>query len=186
MRKHVELNTVPRTESGKPSGKSNVAGSREVAASAPFDRRIISTMQDMERMMEEAFHRPFFGMNIQPFRHLFHELGSYGDITPYVDIYEAEGDVVVKAELPGMKREDISVSIANGSISIIGTKKSEEKVEQKDFLRLERSFGSFNRTLSLPENLDTEHAKASFKDGVLEVHLPKTSTKSAHRQIKVE
>jgi HSP20 family protein len=186
MRKHMELRSVPRTESEKTTGKSTATGSREVAPSAPLERRIISTMQDMERMMEEAFHRPLFGMNIQPFRHLFHELGSYGDITPYVDIYEAEGDVVVKAELPGMKREDINVSIANGTISITGSKKSEEKVEQKDFLRLERSFGSFNRTLSLPENLDTDHAKASFKDGVLEIHLPKTGTTSAHRKIKVE
>lgn len=186
MRKHMELRSVPRTEPDKTTGKSTAAVNREVVPSAPFERRIISTMQDMERMMEEAFHRPLFGMNIQPFRHLFHELGSYGDITPYVDIYEAEGVVVVKAELPGMKKEDIAVSIANGSISITGSKRSEEKVEQKDFLRLERSFGSFNRTLSLPEDLDTEHARASFKDGVLEVHLPRTGRKGSHRQIKVE
>ena len=186
MRKHMELRSVTRAETERSTVKPVVSGSREVVPAATIERRIITSLQDMERVMEGAFNRPLFGMNIQPFRHLFHELGSYGEITPYVDIYEAEGDVVVKAELPGMKREDINVSIANGSISISGSRKSEEKIEQKDFLRLERSFGSFNRTLSLPEDLDIDHARASFKDGVLEVHLPKTGTESSQRQVKVE
>ena len=186
MRKHQELRSVPRADTERMGKTPAETGGRELMPAATIERRIISSLHDMERMMEDAFNRPLFGMNMQPFRHLFHDLGSYGDITPYVDIYEAEGEVVVKAELPGLKREDINVSIANNSITIAGSKKTEENVEQRDFLRLERTFGTFNRTLTLPENLDSDHAKATFRDGVLEIHLPKTGTASLHRQVKIE
>jgi HSP20 family molecular chaperone IbpA len=91
-----------------------------------------------------------------------------------VDIFEDGNDVVVKAELPGMKKEDIDVNISDDVITISGEKKSEEKVEKKDYYRLERSYGSFTRTLRLPAETQTDKAKASFKDGILEVRMPKT------------
>jgi HSP20 family protein len=165
--------------------KSAKTGTVETVPATTVERRIFSTINDVERMMEEAFHRPFFGLNTLPIRHLFHELGSFGEFTPAVDIFEEKGEVVVKAELPGMQKANISVKVVGNDIIINGEKKTEEKIERKDYLRVERSHGSFNRTVSLPEGCDTEHAKASFKDGVLEVRLPRTGRKGLERQINV-
>ncbi len=186
MRRQAELRTVSREKTGGSTLKSVKSGAQETLPATTLERRIFSTINDMERMMEEAFHRPFFGAGTLPLRHLFHELGSFGEFAPVVDIFEEKGEVVVKAELPGMKKDDISVKVVGNEIIINGEKKTEEKVERKDYLRVERSHGSFNRTLGLPEGCDTEHAKASFKDGVLEVRFRRTGAKGAARQISVK
>ncbi len=185
MRRQAELRTVSGEEKGRTALKSVKSGTVETMPATTMERRIFSTISDMERMMEEAFHRPFFSAGTLPLRHLFHELGSFGEFAPVVDIFEEKGEVVVKAELPGMKKDDISVKVVGNEIIINGEKKTEEKIERKDYLRVERSHGSFNRTLSLPEGCDTEHAKASFKDGVLEVRFRRTGAKGAARQIRV-
>src|SRR5690242_3134737 len=186
MRRQAELRTIPSEKIRDTALKSVKSGTQETLPSTTLERRIFSTISDMERMMEEAFHRPFFGAGTLPLRHLFHELGSFGEFAPAVDIFEEKGEVVVKAELPGMKKSDISVKVVDNAIIINGEKKSEEKVERKDYLRVERSHGTFSRTLSLPEGCDTEHAKASFKDGVLEVRFRRTGAKVAAQQITVE
>lgn len=185
MRRQAELRTVSQDEKGSIPVKSVKSGAHETMPTATLERRILSSINEMERMIEDTFHRPFFGMNTLPFRHLFHELGSFGDITPSVDIYEEKGEVVVKTELPGMKREDVNVKLIDNNLIISGEKKTDEKVERKDYLRLERSYGSFNRTLSLPEGIDSEHVKASFKDGVLEVRVPIKGAIGKVRQINV-
>ena len=82
--------------------------------------------------------------------------------------------MVVKAEIPGISKDDLNVSLTEDSLTISGEKKQEEKVEKKDFHRVERSYGSFSRSFRLPDNVDGSKAKASFKDGVLEVRIPKT------------
>ena len=102
-----------------------------------------------------------------------------------MDIYEEGNDIVVKAEIPGMKKEEIHVDINEKAITISGEKKKEEKVEKKDYVRLERSYGSFARTFGLPAEVQTEKARATFKDGVLEVRVPKTA-EAARRTRKVE
>jgi HSP20 family protein len=91
-----------------------------------------------------------------------------------IDVFEDEIDVIVKAELPGLAKEDLDVNIAGNVITISGEKKAEEKVEKKNYHRLERSYGSFTRTVRLPAETRSEEARASFKDGVLEVRIPKT------------
>ena len=134
------------------------------------EKGFFSPFEEMERWFEEAFRRPFFAPSWMPrFR-----IPEVGVTFPTVDIFEDGNDVVVKAELPGMRKEDIEVNIADDVITISGEKKTEEKVEKKDYYRLERSFGSFTRTLRLPAETQTDKAKASFKDGVLEVKIPKT------------
>lgn len=134
------------------------------------ERGFFSPFEEMERWFEEAFRRPFFAPSWLPKI----RLPEFGATYPTVDIFEDGNEVVVKAELPGMKKEDIEVNISDDVITISGEKKTEEKVEKKDFYRLERSFGSFTRTLQLPAEIQTDKAKASFKDGVLEVRIPKT------------
>lgn len=135
---------------------------------------IWSTLDDMERMMEESIHRPFlFDFGFRPISRLLHDLRGELEITPHVDIYTVGNEVVMKAELPGMKREDITVNVVDNDLTISGEKKTEEKIERKDYLRVERSYGTFNRTLHLPEGCMTDKLTASFKDGMLEVRVPR-------------
>ena len=141
---------------------------------------IWTTLDDMERMMEETIHRPFlFDFGFRPISRFLHDLRVDAEINPYVDIYTLGNEVVMKAELPGMKREDISVNVIDNTLTISGEKKNEEKVERKDYLRLESSYGTFNRTLHLPDGCITDKVTATFKDGVLEVRVPRTGSGTA-------
>jgi len=103
---------------------------------------------------------------------------------PVVDFYEEKDDLVVKAELPGMEKQDIEVNVIDHSLTIKGEKKKEEDVEEENYYRSERAFGSFRRSLELPSDVQAEKAKASFKNGILEVRLPKTEVAKA-KEIKV-
>jgi HSP20 family protein len=134
------------------------------------EKGFFSPFEEMERWFEEAFRRPFFAPSWMPRL----RIPDVGTSYPSVDIFEDGNDVIVKAELPGMKKEDIEVNISDDVITISGEKKTEEKVEKKVYYRLERSFGSFTRTLRLPAETRTDRAKASFRDGILEIRLPKT------------
>ena len=144
---------------------------RELTLSEPH--RLLTPFEDMERWFEEAFRKPFFAPSWMPRIRLPEMMG---EVSPSVDIFEDGNSVVVKAEVPGMRKEDIEVNLTQDTITISGHKKEEEKVEKKDFYRLERSFGSFTRKLRLPTDILTDKAKASFKDGVLEVRIPKSPT----------
>jgi HSP20 family protein len=92
---------------------------------------------------------------------------------PPVDVYEEGGSIVVKAELPGVKKEEIEVHLTDGALTISGKKEKEEKVERKDYRRVERAAGVFSRTITLPAEVELEKVTASFKDGVLEIRAPK-------------
>ena len=94
--------------------------------------------------------------------------------TPALDVYEEKDNFVVKAELPGMKKEEIEVSFQDGSLSISGERQSETKHDDAEVYRAERFFGRFQRTVTLPASVATDKVKASYKDGVLTVTLPKT------------
>jgi HSP20 family protein len=92
---------------------------------------------------------------------------------PPVDVYEEGGSLVVKAELPGMKREEIEVELSGAELTISGKKEREEKVERKDYRRYERSSGAFRRIITLPAEVELEKVTASYKDGILEIRAPK-------------
>ena len=94
--------------------------------------------------------------------------------TPALDLSENKDSFVVKAELPGMKREDIEVSLHEGTLSISGERKSEEKHKDAEVYRAERFFGRFQRTVTLPTAVAGDKVKAQYKDGVLTITLPKT------------
>jgi HSP20 family protein len=94
--------------------------------------------------------------------------------TPALDVYEEKDSFVVRAELPGMKKEEIEVSFHDGSLSLSGERKSETKHEDAEVYRAERFFGRFQRTISLPATVAADKIKAAYKDGVLTVTLPKT------------
>ncbi len=92
--------------------------------------------------------------------------------TPAVDMFEKDGSLVIKADVPGMTAKDIEISVNEGSITISGERKEEKEVKEKDYYRSERSYGRFTRQLSLPTGVDTDKAVAEFKDGVVEIRLP--------------
>jgi HSP20 family protein len=94
--------------------------------------------------------------------------------TPALDLYEDKDNFYVKAELPGMKKEDVELSLHEGSLSISGERKQETKVEEAEVYRAERFFGRFERIVSLPTPVAVDRVKAEYKDGLLTVTLPKT------------
>ncbi len=145
--------------------------------------KMMSPFSDMERMMEDFMRRPFSMFPAMWSRTPFFE----EELSPAVDVFEEEDAIVVKAELPGMKKEDISVELADGVLRISGEKKREEKVEKKNYYRIERSSGSFERRISLPVEIQSDKAKASFRDGVLEIKVPKTEeAKKKEKKIPIE
>jgi HSP20 family protein len=105
---------------------------------------------------------------------------------PALDVYEERDHFTVKAELPGMKKEDIEVSFHDGSLSISGERKTETKHEDAEVYRSERFFGRFQRTVSLPAAVAADQVKAAYKDGVLTITLPKTEeAKPKHIDVTV-
>jgi len=93
--------------------------------------------------------------------------------TPSLDMYEDKDSVYVRAELPGMKKEDIHVSLHNGSLSISGERKDQEEFKDAEVYRSERFVGRFQRTLTLPTQVAVDKIKAQYKDGILSITLPK-------------
>lgn len=111
---------------------------------------------------------------------------SSGAWLPPVDIYQnGEHELVLKAELPDMAREDIDVNIANGTLTIKGEKKLSNEVKEEQFHRVERRYGTFSRSFSLPPTVDAGRVNAEYKNGVLTVKLPMRE-ESKPRQIKVD
>jgi HSP20 family protein len=104
--------------------------------------------------------------------------------TPALDVYEDKDSFIVKAELPGMKKEDIEVSLHDGSLSISGERKTESRREDSEVYRAERFFGRFQRTVSLPTTVAADKVKAAYNDGILTITLPKTE-ESKPRKIDV-
>jgi len=96
------------------------------------------------------------------------------DWTPVVDISETDDEYLIKAELPEVKRDDVKVSVESGVLTLRGERKKEKEEKGKKFHRIERYYGSFLRTFGVPDNVDETRVKAEFKDGLLNVHLPKT------------
>ncbi|MDI6890346.1 MAG: Hsp20/alpha crystallin family protein [Thermodesulfovibrionales bacterium] len=146
--------------------------------------KALSPFEEMERWFEDFFRRPF---SLMPSWFPRLRLPEIEEVSPSVDVFEEGDEVVVKAELPGMRKEDLDVKLTEDTITISGEKKKEEKVEKKDYYRLERSYGSFTRSFRLPAEVQTEKAAAKFKDGVLEIRILKTEeAKKKERKIMIE
>ncbi|MDO9582784.1 MAG: Hsp20/alpha crystallin family protein [Desulfomicrobium sp.] len=104
---------------------------------------------------------------------------SSSDWTPRVDIAETETEFLIKADIPGVEKEHVKVSLENGVLTIQGERKTEKEEKDKKFHRVERFTGTFMRRFTVPENVDAEGIKAVFKDGMLHLHLPKTEKSGA-------
>lgn len=141
-------------------------------------------MERMERMFDEFFKRPFSSLlSRTPWLHSLPEMESIS--APNVDVYEEGDNIVVKAEVPGISKEEIEVTFKDNVLTISGEKKKEEKVEQKNYFQLERSYGSFSRSVYLPTEVKSEEASATFRDGVLEITIPKTEESKQVKKITI-
>ena len=128
--------------------------------------RPLRELEALERRFEDIF-----GQSLLPaWRRLTLEEKGW---IPAIDVFEKEDKFVVKAELPGMREDDIDVSVVADTLTIKGEKKTEAEVKEDDYYHCERSYGSFFRTVALPSHVDAKKIEASYEEGVLEITLPK-------------
>jgi HSP20 family protein len=136
----------------------------------PF--RGVTTLQDqINRLFNEAFDRTSDEANLTTW-------------APAVDIYETEHELVVKADIPEIKPEELDIRVENNILTIRGERKFEKKVNEDNYLRVERSYGSFSRSFSLANTVNAEAIKADYKNGVLTLSIPKRE-EAKPKQIKV-
>jgi len=127
--------------------------------------------EQVNRMFESAFPgRP--------------EASALTTWTPSVDIYETENELVLKADLPDLNEKDLDVRVENNMLTIRGERKFEQKVKEDNYLRIERTYGSFSRSFSLPTTISSEGIKAEYNNGVLKVEMPKRAD-SKPKQVKI-
>jgi HSP20 family protein len=139
--------------------------------------------REMDRMMDDCF-----GRKTRPWwPDRWFRTDELEIRAPPVDLFEEKDDIAVKAELPGMTKDDVEVNLTDHTLTIKGEKKKQEEIKEENYFRSERSYGSILRTLELPEDVHADKVKASFKNGILEVRLPKTEeAKSKEIKVKVE
>lgn len=135
-------------------------------------------LEDISNRLNQIFGRPA----VQP--ETGQQMLKVADWAPSVDISETDKAYLIKAEIPGVKKEDVKVTIDDGMITIQGERKMEKEEKDKKFHRIERSYGSFVRSFRLPDGVDESKAKAEFKDGMINVTLPK-SEKAKTKAVEV-
>jgi len=134
--------------------------------------RSLTLQDEVNRLFEDNFTR---------------ERSGHADLAtwaPPVDIYETENELVVKAELPDFQDKDIDVRITNNTLTIRGERKFEKDVKEENYLRIERAYGSFVRSFSLPNTVSSENIRADYRNGVLTLHMAKRE-ESKPKQIKI-
>lgn len=147
---------------------------RKEATSLPIRRgrrgiSLFDLRNQMNRLFDEFFERPFA---LSPF---FDEFDLVGDFSPRIDIAESDKEITISADLPGVEPEDIDIYLEGNTLTISGEKQAEKEEKGKRFYRLERSYGSFYRTIPLPDEVEEDKIDATFKRGVLKIRLPKTA-----------
>jgi HSP20 family protein len=133
-------------------------------------------LERWRREMDREFGRHFAG--------LFHDVEPEGFATPYlpaIESYVKEGNLVVRADVPGLEAKDIELSVLGNVLTIKGERKQQQEVKKEEYIRRETSYGSFERRFTLPEGTDAERIKASFKNGVIEITMPVTKEMAAKK-----
>ena len=134
------------------------------------------------REIDDMFDRYIMSMGWPSRRQ---ELITAGDWSPRVDISETDNEFLIKAEIPEVKKEDVKVSVDKRVLTIQGERKQEKEEKGKKFHRIERYYGRFIRSFTLPDNVDESNIKATFKDGMLNLQMPK-SARTKHNAIEVK
>jgi len=164
-----------------------------VGSAAPFTamRRMA---EDMERLFDAlGFGRSLgFGQSLAPLdsavdQDVWREPSALSQATwaPQVEMFRRGDQLVVRADLPGVKKDDVQVEVENGMLSITGERKESHEEHRNDFYRTERSYGRFFRSFALPEGVSGDHCEATFSDGVLEITLPAPNQQEQSRRIHI-
>jgi len=168
---------------GKKSGM-EVKKGEDLPIQQATPARALSPFAELDLLLDTLAPRGW----LRPWRW---EHPSFGDLLqfelhgPRVDVIDREGEVLVKAEIPGVTKDDLEVSVDESTVTIRGQTSHEEKEEKGDYYRSEIRRGAFSRTIALPREVDASKAKAAFKDGILELTLPKVA-KSKRVAVKVD
>lgn len=164
--------------------KADTSKSQEVAKQTA-QARPLTPFEEMDRFIDTFFPRRW----MHPFRWdmpSLEQLGAPFDMKmPRVDVIERDTEVIVKAEMPGVSKDDVDVSVTDTTVTIKGETSHEEKEEKGDYYRSEISRGSFSRTVALPANVDSDKARATFKDGILELTIPKVE-KAKRKSVTID
>jgi HSP20 family protein len=151
---------------------------RSGGLSSDYGDPFLSLHREMNRLFDDVFRGGFGGRQ--------NELGGRGEaIMPNIDVSERENEVRICAELPGVKQEDVEVTLSEDVLTIRGEKKFERKDEKENYHFMERSYGTFQRSLRIPYSIDSDQVKAEFDNGVLTVTLPKAPQLERSRRIQV-
>lgn len=142
------------------------------------ERLALTLRDEVNRLFDEFFSRPFDLLN--PWESLWESAGVF---TPRVDVKETDREVVITAELPGLDERDVQVTLSGNLLTIRGQKKSEVEEQGQNYYRVERSFGSFHRSIPIPVEVDENKIDAVLKKGVLTVTLPKTREAQQRRRL---
>lgn len=149
--------------------------SKEIAVSkGTLERMPRPAFGDIERMLEDFFGRRW--MRPAGSERAFAEMPAF----PNVDVIDRDDNLLVRAEVPGYKKDEIEISVTDSLLTIKGETRAEKKEEKGDYYRCEISHGAFSRTVALPAAVDDTKAKASMKDGMLELSLPKLEKSKRH------
>jgi len=143
----------------------------------PFTKRSVPVKRDpgnpfslMRHDMDTLFEDFFRGVEMEPI------FGRHNEqLSPNVDITESDREIQVSAELPGMDEKDIDITLNHDSLTIKGEKKEEKEDKGRDYYRMERSYGSFCRSIPIPVEIETDKVNASYKKGILTITIPKSS-----------
>jgi HSP20 family protein len=137
-------------------------------------------LEEVSTRLNRLFHQPFGRRTVED------EGSLMAEWAPAVDVQETEGEYLIKADLPDVKRDDVRVELQDGMLCLRGERRQEKEEKGKRFHRIERAYGQFERRLALPSEVDPQKVTADFKDGVLRVHLPKSaSAKPKAIEVKV-
>ena len=149
------------------------------------ESKLLRPFEEMDRMFENMLARGW----MRPFSWDFPALDEIrvplGGKMPRVDVINRSKEVVIRAEIPGVEKRDLDVTMTDSAVTITGSTKTERKEEKEDYYRSEISKGSFSRTVELPDSVDAAKAKANFSDGVLEIRVPKLK-ESVRHNVKVD
>lgn len=157
---------------------------KEAKAITPW--RPFTDLSKWESETDRMFN-DFFGRRMRPWWPALWSEGGGAITTPVVDVFDEKDEIVVKAELPGLEKGDIEVSITDSQMTLKGEKKKEENIERENYYKRERSYGAFLRSVELPTDVQADKVKAAFKNGVLEVRLPKTEeAKTKTTKVKID
>jgi len=162
--------------SGQQTGLSRRENLVPAVWASPF-----SFMRRFGEDMDSLFEEFGFGRGLMP-----QGLAEMADWSPQIEITEREGQLIVRADLPGLSKDDVQVELRDDAILIRGQRKQEHEEKREGYYRSERSYGSFYRQIPLPKGVKTENATATFRDGVLEISMPAPQGEARGRQLQIQ